>query len=515
MSNKASQPMVIESGDREHFAVRITLTPDPEPGYSGDLSERASWGEFALWANGRNVTANQLWGEHREGFSWYLLPLLEWLTGSWDPLLHEERLPEAFEEVDAAGAAETRPPGLGDADQALAWFTRRQAWLGRHGFTTASVGGRFPNLYMRRWRNMVELSWSDDEPPDRDFAFEDRQGRCLVEPVRLAESLFSVLEQAPHALEARCRETERIGRLQQSVSDLLTPARSVDRAAWLAAAGNNREVVLRRWHELRDAAAEAGRRINADAADAFLAFQGNSLVVTSSPAATLLGSLAPDLQPKDVAEIAQLVANAYDPAAHVKLDDLVELVPVSGEPWRQGYELAEHTHEALGVDTSQPVPAATLIQDLGVLIRDIDICDASARGLAFANADHVPVAAVNIGYTTNPRTEVRRFTLSDSFCHLLFDRDQNRDVALASSRWAPYDVEQRARAFAAMFLMPRPLVQNSIAACPYAIASLGGVRWMAHQMNTSASTTLEHLHNLDAIDYVERDRLREELAFVG
>jgi len=63
--------------------------------------------------------------------------------------------------------------------------------------------------------------------------------------------------------------------------------------------------------------------------------------------------------------------------------------------------------------------------------------------------------------------------------------------------------------------MPRPLVRRSIAECPYDIDTLGGVRWVATHMTTSLSTTLEHLHNLDAIDYVTRDRLREELAYTA
>lgn len=65
---------------------------------------------------------------------------------------------------------------------------------------------------------------------------------------------------------------------------------------------------------------------------------------------------------------------------------------------------------------------------------------------------------VNLRNSANAHTFGRRFTLAHEFCHLLFDRDVGAHLAIASGPWAPHDVERRANAFAAMFLMPNGLV---------------------------------------------------------
>ena len=49
-----------------------------------------------------NLCAHVDQGETLQSCHWYLLPLLEWFTENWDPMLHEERHPSAVRPADTA-----------------------------------------------------------------------------------------------------------------------------------------------------------------------------------------------------------------------------------------------------------------------------------------------------------------------------------------------------------------------------------------------------------------------------
>ena len=80
-------------GDTEQFGLRLSFQKDPDHGRGATLEESLSWGSFQLWVEGQNLCAHREEGEYIESVRWYLLPLLKWLAGNWDALLHEERLP--------------------------------------------------------------------------------------------------------------------------------------------------------------------------------------------------------------------------------------------------------------------------------------------------------------------------------------------------------------------------------------------------------------------------------------
>ena len=46
--------LFVELGDKERFAVRIELLPDPDKGHYASPEEALSWGRFDLWVQGRN-----------------------------------------------------------------------------------------------------------------------------------------------------------------------------------------------------------------------------------------------------------------------------------------------------------------------------------------------------------------------------------------------------------------------------------------------------------------------------
>jgi hypothetical protein len=50
-------------------------------------------GRLQLWVKGQDLCAHVDQGELLDGVHWYMLSFLEWLVAAWNPLLHEERLP--------------------------------------------------------------------------------------------------------------------------------------------------------------------------------------------------------------------------------------------------------------------------------------------------------------------------------------------------------------------------------------------------------------------------------------
>ena len=93
---------------------------------------------------------------------------------------------------------------------------------------------------------------------------------------------------------------------------------------------------------------------------------------------------------------------------------------------------------------------------------------------------------------------------------MLFDRDAGAHLAIASGPWAPQDVERRANAFAAMFLMPNELVRRAVSALAGSLETKDAVHSVANRLQTSFESTLWHLKNLGYIDDVTRQRIGNE-----
>ncbi len=101
----------------------------------------------------------------------------------------------------------------------------------------------------------------------------------------------------------------------------------------------------------------------------------------------------------------------------------------------------------------------------------------------------------------------RRFTLARELCHILYDRSYGAHLGIASGPWAPANVEKRANAFAAMFLMPTELVGEAIRALTVPLGSPQGVWQVAKRLQTSFTSTVDHLSNLGYLDESTRDSI--------
>jgi Zn-dependent peptidase ImmA (M78 family) len=80
---------------------------------------------------------------------------------------------------------------------------------------------------------------------------------------------------------------------------------------------------------------------------------------------------------------------------------------------------------------------------------------------------------------------------------------------MASGPWAPRDIERRANAFSAMFLMPAPIIRSLFSNLPTIKPTVGDILKMARTLKFSVIGVIDHLHNIGLIDKDSRERLRE------
>jgi len=509
----------IRYGDVESFACWLRFYPEPEAATEVERDLALSWGELSLWVHGRNLCAHWMHAESHEGIHWYLLSLLEWLADNWDPLLHEERMPYPDSGAGAATDALHAPVPVGaSAEQAIEWFSVQQRWIQRHGLYAAADGGLFPHVFLRRRRGQVEVSWHNGEPafaPD-DFVYSDRTGFETVSARIVAETLHHVLREATKHLRAVASKSVRVQELVVAVAALHDLSRTDRRVSWLAGLARTAEHAQERWATARQLARDATRTGSAEAIQAALGANASPLLVDGTcRAAVLFGSMAPSIDDADVRLIARLLVNAYEPShQHPELDEISrQVAAMSEDAWREGYELAERVHHELAFDTERRIDVGGTIQRLRIRRKRIQLSDRDVRGISLTSPVHRPTIVVNDCFENNRREAVLRFTLAHELCHILFDQDFDHELAMASGPWAPAAIERRANAFAAMFLMPRDLVRQAIAHATEPPDTLDGVVQLAQWMETSVSTTIEHLFNLNQIDGYSRDRLREELGF--
>ena len=214
---------------RECSPGKVGFADDPDGGQGIDPEVGISWGSFQIWIEGRNLCAHQEGDGQVDSVHWYILPLIEWFVRNWNPLLHEERLP-VQNEYDTAWESlrSTRfPPWVieNDEEKASAWESEWQRWWTRHALRSASEGGLFPDVLLRRLRDSVEVSWgparSAGMPPHFSF-LEPVQGVSRLTPGDVAEPLHEVLCNASAYLLSLAPNSHRIaafGRITSRLED--------------------------------------------------------------------------------------------------------------------------------------------------------------------------------------------------------------------------------------------------------------------------------------------------------
>jgi Zn-dependent peptidase ImmA (M78 family) len=509
------------SGDTSTFAFKITFSPDPDEGSAIDPAEAISWGGFQIWVEGRNLCAHLDEGERVESTHWYLLSFLEWIVENWNPLLHEER-PPVQNKADSAWTSlqQTRfpPPAIEERhDEAAAWEGIWYSWWKRHSILAAREGGLFPDVVLRRRRDQIEVSWGGERAfgaPDHFHFLESAGSFARLPPRVVADALHDVLSDGTDYLLGLAPESPRIRGLRDRLESLRAAGRHQDqRLMWLAGLGVDESSIQRGWRRLKGYLKEFNEDLRASLLNAQV---GELAIEGSCQAAMMFGSVAPDIGKGDALVLARYMVGLHDPQGDPEpLRDMIRHEPLSrsaGPSWEQGYELAEEVWDGVSdqvVDEGR-VDIERLMQILGITVEEADIKDASIRGVSFAGPEHRAGILINRIHEANAYPSGKRFTLAHELCHILFDREIGRRIAIASGPWAPRDIERRANAFAAMLLMPRDLVKEALARLTTRLDTRDGVAQISQSLRTSFEATLRHLTNLGFLDEYTQQRIRFE-----
>ena len=157
----------------------------------------------------------------------------------------------------------------------------------------------------------------------------------------------------------------------------------------------------------------------------------------------------------------------------------------------------------------RPVDIEGIVEKLGIHVSDIELSDPNVRSICVLSGDRAAMA-INPSFAHGEALEVRRFSLAHELCHLMVDREGAVSLAIASGPWAPRDLEQRANAFAAAFLMPSPLVGGLVGESesddPSDLARLVAARLMV-----PFTSAVDRLRNLGVLTPSQADRLKDPL----
>lgn len=226
---------------------------------------------------------------------------MEWLTGNWDALLHEERLPNGNQGDNAWTSLEAGcfpPPAIErDEDKSIRWEEAWSKWWQRHGLRACREGGIFPDAIIRGWRDDIEISWGPSRlsgMPEH-FHFQSWRGFSRVSPEIVAKTFFDVLVPTIEYMKSLNPESKRLIALWAGVNGLYSKKRN-ERLMWLAGFGIGRESVAAGWQRLKNNI--TGFR--EDVCEILNQPEHDELVVTGScHAALMFGTVSPEIRDSD------------------------------------------------------------------------------------------------------------------------------------------------------------------------------------------------------------------------
>lgn len=505
----------MQTGDPAVFAFGLAFLPNPHGDNDRATSEeRQSWGAFTVWAGGENLCAHLEQGEVLDSAHWYLLALIEWLVDNWDPLLHEERLPLRNVGLSAADSLRnTRllPVSLKEIDE-FSWLDDWSAWWSRHSIRSAREGGLFPDAYLRRYRDSLEISTGAEALPGipNDHVFLSPNRVYYVDPLIAAEVISTVLKGAIAELRRRLPGSQRLRELEDKADALVSPDRHESRMAWLAGLGDN----IERYNQAAAAVDEALADVSQEERATITGTRQTSpLVVVGSAFARLLyGAVSPSTTLTDVLTLTRRIVDNYvqDATRWLTRLDLPMAVADVGQlrPGEQGSRLGERAAEILAADSDSWIDLARILDELDVQVSDIDLSDQDVRAVSVFGPTQRPHVFCNQRTIWGTGEPVRRFTLAHELCHLILDREYGDELAIATGPWAPLAIEQRANAFAAALLMPTWLLRDAFNAVGLPASDPGAIRSVSIKLKVSASSLVDRLYNLGELTFDERLHLR-------
>lgn len=502
----------MKAGDPAAFAFRLAFMPNPDGADDrADDDQRVSWGNFTIWAGGENLCAHIEQGEEIQAAHWYMLPLMEWLADNWDPLLHEEHLPLRNVGTSAAESlcmTQLPPVALKEIDD-FDWLDTWSEWWRRHSVRAAREGGLFPDLFLRRYRDRLEISTGGEPLPGipNDFRFLAPNRSYHAELTSTAESIYQVLSAATHELRRRLPRSSRVEALTEKIATLSLPARRTGRMAWLAGIGERYAQVASAVDAILDKADTRVRQAITD-----MRSDSPLVIVGSAYARLLYGAISPTTELEDVILLTRMIIENYVDDASPWLSELdlpLDAADIGQlSPGEQGSRLGEKACELLGGDGSGWVDVRSILETLDITVTDIELSDAELRAVSVFGPTQRPRIFHNAKTRWAQSSSAKRFSLAHELCHLLLDREYGDELAIASGPWAPVAIEQRANAFAAAFLMPTWLLRDELASASAPADDPQTIRIVSARLRVSVSSLVDRLYNLGEITTDERFLLR-------
>lgn len=162
---------------------------------------------YPEWTHAAGTVGRQILTEHgfRGGLHpclfWYLSLVIDWLVRNWAWLLHEENFawPEKSGQPAAVAtlvALERTIASPDDSDREA--YQAIHAWWSRHALRAADSSAVYPDIYLRRVADDIEISWLARQPeyaPDG-FSLTLGPGYALLPVSAVAKPLWQFLEWA-------------------------------------------------------------------------------------------------------------------------------------------------------------------------------------------------------------------------------------------------------------------------------------------------------------------------------
>jgi Zn-dependent peptidase ImmA (M78 family) len=137
---------------------------------------------------------------------------------------------------------------------------------------------------------------------------------------------------------------------------------------------------------------------------------------------------------------------------------LAVLLQSAAPPFEQGHEIAAWLRDRLGYEYQKRIRVNELLDQWNVTRKTISLDTQDIDAIAFWGPRRGPAIVINRNGMFSKSRNGRRITLAHEICHLVIDRRGHLPLVDVLGGVAPEEIEQRARAFAAEFLLPQRYV---------------------------------------------------------
>lgn len=401
--------------------------------------EGLAWGKGRFLIQGEPVWVTEDNAGNERSVEWSWLDLLEFLAENWPWLMIEENYPIPINPADVntlKSSAKRRWEGLNetivdDEDEELVRF------LNRHDLALALKGIYLPSILLLRQGRLFQVG-----VPDWDQVF-------FLPFARVKEVLEELGAWIAGEVEG-CEDP----RAERAVS------------LWLQRKDRVREWGIRLCTGM--CTEELEKLLNGQSAEDFFEMTGGdsengselSLAARMAP-----GGLGIEGKKQVIEAVRGLPLRKTPELDELSRKALIMALDGGSRSFEQGYALAGWLRSQLGyVGDAVPDPEG-ILTSWGVLLRDVTLARATEKLEAIAawGPLHGPAVLLNANPGGRGVHEHRRRTsLAHEICHLLVDRSGGLPLLEVLGGRTPEIMEQRARAFAAEFLLPRSVAADAV-----------------------------------------------------